>query len=361
MKFTFLLTQLLVAFACCAQTYELNFNNTGWNFKPGQFYFSEIILENSGMNKAGHVLSGGKAVTAVYKTSPESELASLISPVMQPDSNKTPFVLAIEKLVINETGNSSKHKATLDFSVNIYRITGEKKYKVYSSRAKPEMEIRGVYPGAHEKNIRDALRLIIEKFDQWLNINKDLSALARSVVVRFPDKPYTNTNGHEMIKWSSDYKLKWSDFRGSSKPGSFMAQSYCQYGYRIEPSVENGILYLDINMNAFLDRNSSWVRKEGRNDTLLAHEQLHFDICELNVRMLKNRIRMTDLDIMEFESQIKSAFEKTYSEYQEQQNRYDDETEHGVIYDSQFKWQNSIEDSLKKISGDGTETDRVKQ
>lgn len=353
MKFIILLTQLMVTFACFAQTYELNFNNTEWNFKPDQFYISKIIVENPDGKKAGQVLAGGKRVTAFYKSSMESELSSLISGVMNPDSNKTSFVLAIEKLVINETGNSAMHKAALDLSVNFYRVIGERRFKVYNSRAKPEMEIRGVYPGAHEKNIRDALRLIIESFDQWLNKNKNLPALARSVEVRFPDKQQTITKNNELIKWSKDYKLKWSDFRGVAQTGSFMAQSYCQYGYKIEPSVVNGILYLDIDMNAFLDRNSSWVRKEGMNDTLLAHEQLHFDICELNVRILKNRIRVTDLDIMEFESQIKSAFEITHAEYQEQQNRYDDETEHGVIYESQFKWQSSIEDSLKKFSDDG--------
>jgi len=82
-------------------------------------------------------------------------------------------------------------------------------------------------------------------------------------------------------------------------------------------------------------------------DTLLAHEQLHFDICELYVRQLRKKIMEADLDPMEFDKQINKMFEESWKDYQLKQQQYDNETGHGIIADKQLSWQEEIGKMLR--------------
>jgi hypothetical protein len=108
-------------------------------------------------------------------------------------------------------------------------------------------------------------------------------------------------------------------------------------------------LELHINLLACFDKKKSWVRLGQEKDTLLAHEQLHFDICELSVRQLRRKIMDADLDPMEFDKQINKMFEESWYEYQLKQQQYDDETGHGIIAEKQQRWQGEIAKALNDL------------
>ena len=81
---------------------------------------------------------------------------------------------------------------------------------------------------------------------------------------------------------------------------------------------------------------------------MLAHEQLHFDICELYKRKLQTNLSQAILDPMNFDSQIQAIFKNGWDEYQLEQKRYDDETEHGIIPEKQKAWEDSVKERLGK-------------
>jgi len=334
------------------QRLTLEFSKENWNIKPSKYYISEVLDERENKSDAGKALSGNKITTIVFKNSLESDLLQLINSSTEQDTSKVPLVIAFDKLVLNETGTSSNHKATVDFSLKFYRVINEKKYKIFETNGKPHLEMRGPYQNPHEKIIREILKSTLKNFDTWINQHPDLQPLAKTVVVSF--KKREGGISGDTIFWNDKYKLKWSDFKGKPDASPYMALSNCAFYYRANPIVNNGVMDLQISLDANFDKNSSWVKPNVNSDTLLAHEQLHFDICELYIRKLKKRILENEYNPMEFDARIKILFDEIWKEYMLQQQKYDEETLHGIVSIQQQKWQMDITEQLNKISSMGS-------
>lgn len=331
--------------------YVLDLKAEKWNFKPVLFYISDVLDDRINKSNAGKVLSGNKLSTAEFKNSPESDLKNLIDSSMEQDTTMTPVSLSLERFELKETGTVKNHKVVLDFSLKFYRIINEKRYKLYEAKGKPELVMQGNYSNAPEKIISESLKKVIKGFNDWINEHADLPPLANKVNVIFEQENYnTNNEAVDSIIWTENYRLKWSDFKGSQRAATFMAQSNCLFTYQAEPKINRGILELHIHLNACFDRKHSWVKNGQQKDTLLAHEQLHFDICELNIRHLRKRLLNSTLNPMEFDTQIKTLFDQVWNEYQNQQQHYDEETGHGIITDKQQYWQAEIRSQLKNTS-----------
>ena len=83
---------------------------------------------------------------------------------------------------------------------------------------------------------------------------------------------------------------------------------------------------------------------------MLAHEQLHFDICELFGRKLYKEIlvlrdsgKLNNRTIKRLHSKLK----KQYSNYQD---KYDNETEHSINQVEQLKWNSRICKELESMT-----------
>jgi hypothetical protein len=141
------------------------------------------------------------------------------------------------------------------------------------------------------------------------------------------------------FEWSSDRKLTWEDYKGSPSPAqdtNIAATTSCRFGLLAGPSVEV--------TNEFICHQSS-VRQGQQKPTLLAHEQLHFDLCEVYARKLRKELAAnTSVDPRE-------VFIGMYKLYKETQWLYDDETNHGLEPQAQKLWKNKIEKGLEEFAG----------
>ena len=86
---------------------------------------------------------------------------------------------------------------------------------------------------------------------------------------------------------------------------------------------------------------------EGRNDYVLKHEQIHFDITEIYSRKLRKefadaKIKSTDA------VRAKTIFDKVFSEMQKRQEKYDRETARGDKKETQENWEAIVEIELAK-------------
>ena len=338
---------LISVMAMGQNNYILDLKAENWNIKPGFYKFSEINDDRNNKSSAGKLHSGDKLVTVNFPHSLQSDLKKLIDESIIQDTSFVPISISVERFTLMETGSVKNHKITLDFSLKFYRILNQKQFKLYEAKGKPEMVLQGVFPKVPETLIRVSLENIFKNFNEWINQNNDLPSLANKVIVIYEND--TDAKSRDTIFWNNNYKLKWNDFKGSPGATNFMALSNCIFSYRALPKSDKGILELHIHLNACFDRNRSWVKPNQEKDTLLAHEQLHFDICELNIRHLRKRILDSDLDPIDFDKQINTLFNEVWNEYQEQQQRYDEETGHGIIADKQQMWQTDIHSQLKNF------------
>jgi len=104
---------------------------------------------------------------------------------------------------------------------------------------------------------------------------------------------------NDILVWSNDSFLRWSDFNAESNPAAF-EDSHSIIKYRHTWTVNSDkigsqILFFIENIQLSVEFHPvlSWVRTLHTNDDLLKHEQGHFDLAELvkreNLEKLQNK------------------------------------------------------------------------
>jgi hypothetical protein len=176
----------------------------------------------------------------------------------------------------------------------------------------------------------------------------------------------------DAIEWSSERKLTKDDFRGRV-PVDAANASLSWINIDTEWECEGDELFATA--RATFDPSRSWWRSSHGNiwgnagdrmtssraqqqarrslmlldQQLLEHEQLHFDIAEVNVRRIRARFAefknvCADPDGT---APVQAMITRADRELQEEQQRYDRETGHGVNARVQEQWKQRIRALLK--------------
>ena len=106
-------------------------------------------------------------------------------------------------------------------------------------------------------------------------------------------------SSNDVIPWSKDYCLKWSNFKAESNPAIYEdSHSFIKYTFTwmIDSDKLNQEIFFLINqikISVEFHPLLSWVRNSEVNDSLLKHEQGHFDLAEIlkmdYYKILKNK------------------------------------------------------------------------
>lgn len=152
------------------------------------------------------------------------------------------------------------------------------------------------------------------------------------------------TYGQEnLIRWHENDPLHWDDFTGKVNDTSwYEAECFAEVGYHYTFANPKDFQF-DVFAN-FL-KNISWRKKEYQSETLLKHEQLHFDIAELFSMRMKEMFENYNYT-EDFETEIQQLFNKMKLEYQAMQQQYDEETNHSLNKRKQKEWETNIIDQL---------------
>jgi hypothetical protein len=147
------------------------------------------------------------------------------------------------------------------------------------------------------------------------------------------------------FSWTKDRKLLWSDFLG--KPDKLNPAAALTYtDIKMNASLNNNEITISVE-NVF-NKNLSWSKNKN-SASLLAHEQLHFDITEIYTR----KIRLKLNEIATAETMQNGTLNKESSmllkEWKLFQNQYDEETKHGTLIDKQKEWQLKVQNLLIEI------------
>ena len=108
-----------------------------------------------------------------------------------------------------------------------------------------------------------------------------------------------------VLVWSNDFFLRWSDFNAESNSASFEdSHSIIKYRHTWTISsdeIESQIIFFIENIQLSVEFYPvlSWVRTSETSDDLLKHEQGHFDLAELvkreNLKKLENKFSNINL------------------------------------------------------------------
>lgn len=161
------------------------------------------------------------------------------------------------------------------------------------------------------------------------------------------NKPQVNTD----FSWSADRKLQWSDFKGvvsESLGTNIAAVTYCSFGF--ESTFVSGSDKPKVEVFNLFHVNQSWVKCLDDDEKVLAHEQCHFDICELFTRVLKVRMEQCNVTINDMGDKLNSIYDDVKKEYLAFQEAYESSTHHGLIDEEQQKWEQLVATALSENS-----------
>ncbi len=154
----------------------------------------------------------------------------------------------------------------------------------------------------------------------------------------------------ESFLWSPDRRLAWSDFQGPPDL-SGVAVAATAYVVVFGTSCE-GSKFSSTIESRFLPH-ASWVKahhlmQRASAQTLL-HEQLHFDLSEVQVRRAKQAVRAVADPCRLSEQYFKDMFTRFRSLEADIQQQYDRETGHGTNLDRQREWTAQVERWLREL------------
>jgi len=163
------------------------------------------------------------------------------------------------------------------------------------------------------------------------------------------ERSNASTLSSKEITWSKNRKLTWDDFKGkipNDVEEHTAAATYCGIGF--ETNTISAQTQLKIRVYNTFYIGNSWARREEMNDDVLAHEQGHFDLCELYTRKLRERMSKVMVNINTLKPVLKKIYEQLQEEYRSRQEAYEEETAHGVNLEEQKKWQEKLEQELEE-------------
>ena len=159
----------------------------------------------------------------------------------------------------------------------------------------------------------------------------------------FYSKSYSQQ--HDVIIWSPNQRIKWTDFQGAV-PDSSSLSAASTVTFQLHYKLTNKLKKAKVTC-AFV-KNKSWYRDN--TDYLLNHEQGHFNIGEIVARMFRKRIREIKKNKEYIDkTTLEAVFDFYLKELIETQKFYDKETSHSINILEQEKWDDKIESDLNSL------------
>lgn len=317
---------------------------------PGHYFIRDFIDNRSdtALGKVLQDLSGKKGELRLCSGS-TGFFMKLIGNIIENDTTLLPLVFRLDECRFTDSGPVRNHIVRLQFKASIIRSFGKDSLKLFESSGTPSIQARGILQDAWMNLLSASITSFITSFSKWVNENPGQPALCRQLIVenRVSD---SNADTKDTLRWKPGLLLHWDDFRGKPAASPFSAQSNCIFTYTADPSYDRGIMKVKVYLNACFAKNSSWVKPDDKKASLLLHEQLHFDICELYIRHLRKKVQQASFSIPHLNEEMKELFDSSWAEYQERQNAYDLETGHGTNELIQEKWNKAITDELNSYA-----------
>ena len=336
------------------QTAIIILHNEPLNIAPKEFYIAGVtdsredktavawllpVTKNSETAKSYPVDLKGGALEAIRE---------FIANSLPINKGLHPIQVNIIKFMVKETalpGGRVEGKVFVNLSFNLERdetlehLVDYNGNASYTRSAGPPQEVEPV--------LRHLLGNGLVFLDTWMNRQTAGNIkLAKSVEVSFighKEKPEGDT-----IYYSINRPLTWDDFQSNIPHSSrYDAEIYPSISYNEQTKINNGVILLNLDVNAYVPKSAGWVKNGNRNAYTLNHEQRHFDIAKIAAEHFKQKIKTEKLTVGNYDGPINVDYLDAYREMDSLQLKYDQETSHGENEIAQQHWNEQIDKELK--------------
>ncbi|MFN8347158.1 MAG: hypothetical protein U0X91_19305 [Spirosomataceae bacterium] len=343
---------LSAALPLFAQTQTITLKNERLKVNAFGFYIAEVIDNRAVTSHIGKVWSRPQPLTAVLQGGTSKAIESFLNRNFNPSKTDTltPIILTIKELNIKETltpANRVDGEIRMSLGYETYR-EGRRVYLTGGTAATTYTRA-GIPP---EEMVEPLLRRLLENemkgFNNWFAKGiKTSDLLVKQVKLIFDEDTTLVTEG-DTVYYHSNRPLNWKDFLGAPTVLSrWAAQVFTSFGFEARTNVTNRVLELRVRTKVWIDKTISWVRADSKNDYVLDHEQLHFDITRLTAERFKRHLKTMDFSVEDYSSEIQYQYIEFYRLHSQLQMQYDDETSHGVNRPAQDRWVKKVRDELR--------------
>lgn len=323
---------LIIATAANAQV-AISIDTDKQHYQPEHFTISGVVDDRIDTNDIGTIKDG----SVNLKAGLANGLNNYFNAVHREQEGQIPITMHIRKFNIKEKFLGRKRQYDLDMDIAYYVGTT----KLLSYEGSSFAQSLDDYTPYIEKLIRENVNSNLKQFDSWVPKNKTTISAEPEVEVKVYFSNIADKKGH--IPYQRSRKLFITDFEGvpdETSPGAAATLSGVGMSYKV--SKLRNRTEVDVTVMAYFDRTGSWMKANGKNTTILMHEQRHFDITAIKACELRQRIEQTTFTPNSYQEQLKELLNTVQQEGTEMQNEYDRETEHGTIIDQQEKWNKKI-------------------
>lgn len=331
-------------------SHALELGTPGWKLTAQRFHLSAVRDVRKAPVNDGKILRGNSTTPISFNPTAAVAIEHYLNMALVQDTlNTVPLILEIRKLSISDVVTANRHKISVDMLFGIARDMNGTPQELFELSVRPIQYKPDPLPaGSMESLITDGVHDLFMQLNQWITTNPEHPLLMRTTLLHFEQKQIKDDP--DTILWSAGYRLNWTDFKGNDKLNSaFSAQSNCLYTLEKLPEFHGDTLLVRVLLNPCFTRKASWVHRDELQDTLLMHEQLHFDLCELFARLFRSEAAKLNSDPLNFDQQINAVFAQLWEKYQQEQDRYDEETQHGTITSEQVRWINETKSRLDEL------------
>jgi hypothetical protein len=143
--------------------------------------------------------------------------------------------------------------------------------------------------------------------------------------------------------------LTWDDFTGKPlKESPFSAQTTTRFYTNINSPKMYGdkVRFRHVEVIVELDSVLSWSRTTKRTESLLVHEQTHFDIAIICAKAYLKKLNETIFTRISVDSLLNHIHDQAMKEYRDLQKRYDEQTRNGKDKQKQQQWNSWVATKL---------------
>lgn len=151
------------------------------------------------------------------------------------------------------------------------------------------------------------------------------------------------------IPWSDTRRLTMTDFQGHPGPADRLASSTSS---DLKANAACRDFVFSSTVTATFDPNTSWFRNPNQaSEALLRHEQLHFDITEAYARIMRQKLAAfaPKANCTKLQPAFNNVTKAVYAAWDNEQNRYDQETGHGLNTVRQAFWEKQTQLKLEQL------------
>jgi len=261
------------------------------------------------------------------------------------NTTRRPINIRILECRIREDNENSRvsGQITLRLQLEIEKDWGVQPLTTYSTSLKYTRSIHSL--DYIEPALRRVLSNGLEYIYTWVSKESATNiALAKGMKLSFRDYQEQDP---DTVYYLKSRPLDFNDFQAKLPQNSrYQAAIFPSFGYDMQRELRGGLIQVQITLKVYMIKSASWALPIIKSTYSLNHEQRHFDLVKLISERFKAKLLSEKLNPDNYEGIISFEYHEFYREMNRLQQRYDQETNHGINKAKQDEWNRWIDAQL---------------